>query len=211
LHYAADLLTETLDLKTPPIGPAIKVLDIGTGANCIYPILGSHEYGWSFVGTEVDAGAYASAKTILAKNPRLKTRLELRLQEKPQNILKGVVSAEESYHLTICNPPFHVSESEANAVNEKKWRNLGKSAVANFGGRSHELWCEGGEVAFIGRLIEESRVFPKLALWFTAFVSKEINLGEIYGKLRSAKVKEWRTVEMAQGQKKSRFVAWTFI
>ena len=53
IHFLADLLSQGKDGKSP-IGNKIKVLDIGTGANLIYPILGNSIYGWSFVGSELN-------------------------------------------------------------------------------------------------------------------------------------------------------------
>ncbi|GAB68576.1 hypothetical protein PCYB_134500 [Plasmodium cynomolgi strain B] len=35
-------------------GSQIKVLDIGVGSNCIYPLLGNCIYNWSFVGVDVN-------------------------------------------------------------------------------------------------------------------------------------------------------------
>ena len=48
VHYLADLMNNS------EITNNISVLDIGTGANCIYPLLGNAEYNWSFVGTDID-------------------------------------------------------------------------------------------------------------------------------------------------------------
>lgn len=42
IHYLADLLEEEEPLLK---GKNIKVLDIGIGANCVYPIIGHQEYG----------------------------------------------------------------------------------------------------------------------------------------------------------------------
>ena len=210
IHYAADLLAELND-GVVPTGPDVRVLDIGVGANCVYPIIGSQEYDWSFVGAEIDPGAFSVATKIVDANPHLKARIELRFQKNSKQIFKGIVEEGETFALSICNPPFHGSEAEANEVSRRKWRNLGKAAVANFGGRNHELWCEGGEVAFIKQMIEESISTPKACLWFSSFVSKETSLNEIYDALRAARVGKWKTIEMAQGQKKSRFVAWTFM
>jgi 23S rRNA (adenine1618-N6)-methyltransferase len=210
IHYAADLLAE-LNGGEVPTGPDVRVLDIGVGANCVYPIIGSQEYDWSFVGAEIDESALAVANKIIDANPHLQARIKLRLQKNPKFIFKGMIEPGETFALSICNPPFHASEFEANEVSARKWRNLGKAAVANFGGRNHELWCEGGEVAFVKQMIEESSSMPRVCLWYTSFVSKETSLNEIYDTLRLAKVGEWRTIEMAQGQKKSRFVAWTFM
>lgn len=209
IHSLADLLGDENGGKIPT-GNKIRVLDIGVGANCIYPILGHSEYGWSFVGADLDPGAIASAKKILDANPKLKNGIELRLQAK-NGIFKNIIEPNERFDLTLCNPPFHASADEAQLVNERKWRNLGKASVANFGGQSNELWCEGGEVAFVSQMINESRLFSKNCLYFSSFVSKSESLSPLYDLLRKIKVEKWLTIEMAQGQKKSRFVTWTFL
>jgi len=210
LHYAADLLADQYGGKIPT-GEAIRILDIGVGANCIYPIIGVAEYGWSFVGSDIDSGALRSAQKILDHNPQLKKNVELRFQKNSAHIFKGMVKPQEHFHLTICNPPFHESKQAAEEVNARKWRNLGKAAVANFGGQNNELWCEGGEVAFISKMVLESREMPGSALWYSSFVSKEASLGPLYGVLRQVRASIWKTVEMSQGQKKGRFIAWSFV
>ena len=53
IHHIADVLSDQMKQKIPR-GPKIKCLDIGVGANCIYPILGTQEYGWSFIGADID-------------------------------------------------------------------------------------------------------------------------------------------------------------
>lgn len=65
----------------------------------------------------------------------------------------GIIHKNEQYDATLCNPPFHDSAAAARAGSERKRRNLGlnKDDALNFGGQQQELWCEGGEVAFIKR------------------------------------------------------------
>src|SRR5690606_24715537 len=70
IHYIADLLADN-NKGIVPTGSEIKCLDIGVGANCIYPIIGVKEYGWSFIGADIDALAIKSAKKIIASNPSL--------------------------------------------------------------------------------------------------------------------------------------------
>jgi 23S rRNA (adenine1618-N6)-methyltransferase len=82
--------------------------------------------------------------------------------------------------------------------------------VLNFGGQSAELWCEGGEARFVTQLIAESANFQHKVLWFSTLVSKASNLPAIETALKKAGVLESQVVEMSQGQKQSRFVAWTF-
>lgn len=202
IHYLHDLLSN--DNK-------VRVLDVGVGANCIYPLLGFSEYKWDFVGSDINPKALAAAQNILEMNPKLKNHIELRLQKDPQFIFKGIIQAEEQFTFTMCNPPFHSSLEEATAGTERKWKNLGKKTkVLNFGGLGAELWTEGGEKSFIKKMIEESVLYSKNVRWFTTLVSKEDNLPLIYKVLKNVKAREVRTLDMTQGQKKSRVVAWNF-
>ena len=214
VHYVADLLSE-INQGVIPTGKNIKGLDIGVGANCIYPIIGHQEYGWSFIGSDIDPLAVKAAKNIVAANLPLSDAITLKHQQQRNHIFKGVVKPGEQFDFSICNPPFHASAAEAAAGSTKKVRNLGKQkskeAVLNFGGQHTELWCEGGEVSFIRKMIDESTDLADQCLWFTSLVSKSSNLPFIYRALERVKPFEVRTVEMAQGQKISRFVAWTFL
>jgi 23S rRNA (adenine1618-N6)-methyltransferase len=214
IHYLADLLAES-NYGHMPNGKLVKGLDIGIGANCIYPIIGHQEYGWNFTGSDIDQGAVKTVKAIVSVNGALTNAITCRLQSNRSDIFKGVVKPGEVFDFTMCNPPFHASAQEAQAGTQRKLQNLGKhkgkTNVLNFGGQHAELWCEGGEVGFIRKMIFESSSLQKQCFWFTTLVSKSSNLGFIYSALRQAKVAEVRTVEMAQGQKQSRFVAWTFL
>lgn len=208
IHYIADLLADT-NRGIIPKGKKISVIDIGVGANCIYPLIGHREYGWSFVGTDIDPLAISIAEGIVAQN-NLAEFIEIRLQKSSANIFKGVLHNDATYDVSMCNPPFHATRAEAQAGTQRKWKNLKVQTKAlNFGGQSNELWCPGGEVAFIKHMIEESAHVN--CKWFTTLVSKASSLVPIYRALEKARPQEIRTVDMGQGQKKSRFVAWTFI
>jgi 23S rRNA (adenine1618-N6)-methyltransferase len=213
LHYAADLLAE--DTGSIPRGTAVRALDIGVGANCIYPLIGTHDYGWSFVGTDIDPGAVDWANRLVATNPGLGNKVECRFQATPDAIFKNVVKPGEQFALSLCNPPFHASPAEAAAGTLRKLKNLGggipTKAVLNFGGQSNELWCQGGEAAFIRRMIVESASRPQLCGWFTTLVSKRGSLPVIERELARARVAGSRTIVMFAGQKQSRIVAWTFL
>jgi len=208
IHYIADLLSIS-NGGVIPLGKDIRVLDIGVGANCIYPLIGHREYGWSFVATDIDPLAISVAEGIVKQNG-LTAAIEIRLQNSSLHIFKGVLKDISAFDISMCNPPFHASKNEAKMGTQRKWKNLGiKTAGLNFGGQSHELWCVGGEIAFISRMIEESvHVNCK---WFTTLVSKANSLPSIYNALKKAKALDVRTINMGQGQKKSRIVAWTFI
>lgn len=215
LHYLADLLAEC-NGGVIPRGKAVQVLDIGVGANCVYPLLGHAVYGWQFVGADIDAAALANAQRILDEN-KLGRAITLRLQESSSMSFSGVVKADEWFDLSMCNPPFHASQEEAIAGAQRKWRNLGKAEAAdkkptlNFGGQGAELHCEGGEEAFVSRMVADSARHPDRCLWFTTLISKEASLPGVYRALKNAAALDVRTINMAQGQKQSRIVAWTFL
>ncbi len=214
MHYAADLLGEMNDGNIPT-GEKIKCLDIGVGANCVYPLIGNKEYGWNFIGTEIDAVAFDSANKIIELNPRLKGKIEIRLQNNPKDILYGVLKKDERIDLSICNPPFHASIEEAQAGTLRKLSNLkGKKvteASLNFGGQNNELWCKGGEIGFVRDMIRQSKQFSESVFWFTTLISKQSNLNSVYQELEKANAYDVKTIPMAQGNKNNRIVAWTFL
>ena len=146
IHYLADLLQEGNNMgETKPC----RCLDIGVGANCIYPIIGHTEYGWTFVGSDIDPVSIENARKIVTCNPVLAHKIELRLQKDSRKILDGIIATEDFFDVTLCNPPFHSSKEAAEEGNLRKLSSLkGKKITKtklNFGGTSNELWCEGGE------------------------------------------------------------------
>jgi 23S rRNA (adenine1618-N6)-methyltransferase len=214
IHHIADLLASCNDEKVPR-GKTIKGLDVGIGANCIYPIIGVSVYGWKFLGSDIEKVSIQSVQNIINSNEILKENIVVKQQENSSNIFVNIINKDEKYDFTLCNPPFHKSLDEALAGNKRKVQNLTKQkntkSALNFGGKNNELWCEGGEIAFIKNMIKESLKFPKNCLWFTTLVSKKENLPFIYKSLKDIKAVEVKTIEMAHGQKISRIVAWTFL
>ncbi len=201
IHTIADLIGIKPD-------PRVKVLDIGTGANCIYPLIGHAEYQWSFVGSDIDEASVKNARKIVSENKI--SEIEIRHQ-KNKKIFSGIILEGESFTLSMCNPPFHASAEEANAGTERKWKNLGKKIKGlNFGGKSNELWTQGGEKTFVTDMIKESALFKNQCRWFTTLVSKETNLPLYEKTLKSLMPLDVRILPMEQGQKKSRVLAWTF-
>ncbi|NCB13423.1 MAG: 23S rRNA (adenine(1618)-N(6))-methyltransferase RlmF [Erysipelotrichia bacterium] len=214
IHHIADLLAKTNSNKIPK-GKKVRGLDIGVGANCIYPIIGASVYDWSFTGSDIDKTSIQSAQNIIDSNESLKDNINVKLQENKNNIFKGIIASDDKYDFTLCNPPFHKSLEDTLAGNKRKIQNLTKQDNAknalNFGGKNNELWCKGGEVAFIKQMIKESFEFSKNCLWFTTLVSKKENLDFIYDALEDIDVVQYKTIDMAHGQKISRVIAWTFL
>jgi 23S rRNA (adenine1618-N6)-methyltransferase len=214
IHHIADVLGSS-NKGNIPIGQDIKCLDIGVGANCVYPIIGHHEYGWSFIGADIDPTALESAQKITESNSILQGAIELRLQTQPKDIFKGIIKKDERIDVTICNPPFHASLAEAQTGTLRKLSNLKSKrinqATLNFGGQNNELWCAGGEERFIKDMILQSSLFSTSVLWFSTLVSKESTLKSLYEVLKMVKVLDIKTIPMGQGNKVSRVVAWTFL
>ncbi|MDV7338639.1 23S rRNA (adenine(1618)-N(6))-methyltransferase RlmF [Terasakiella sp. A23] len=208
IHYLADLLAED-NTGGIPIGREVRVLDIGTGANLIYPLIGHAEYGWHFSGTDIDVQAIQNAKAICKRN---KLNINIRHQTNRKQLFNGIIGPKDRFQLTMCNPPFHASAAAAQKGTQRKWKNLGKgpSKKLNFGGQKAELWCPGGEMKFIARMIEESVSFKDQVGWFTSLVSKKENLKPLERLVKKSGAREFKIVDMAQGQKVSRFIAWTF-
>lgn len=204
IHYLADLLG-TVGYK--------NILDIGTGANCIYPIIGVCEYGWDFTATDVHPMALKTARAIVQFNPQLTKRVLLKEQPNTDHIFKNVVTKEDYFDATICNPPFFSSKEEADLANKRKVKKLTgtrpSQAQYNFGGKQNELWYPGGEKAFISQMIHESLVFKNQVGWFTTLVSKESSLKPLAALLQ-AKQAEHQIIAMGQGNKKSRILAWRY-
>lgn len=213
IHYIADVLAENNN-GIIPTRNNVRILDIGVGANCIYPIIGHQEYGWTFVGTEVDKPAKLTAENIINHNPELKESITIRLQQSKRNIFKGIIQPEERFEITICNPPFHNSKDEATKGTNRKLKNLGKTVegkpILNFSGQNNELWCEGGELAFITNMIYESVHFKSQCQWFSSLVSKKENLKPLYTILKKVNATAVKTIEMEQGNKVSRILVWRF-
>ncbi|WP_320046681.1 23S rRNA (adenine(1618)-N(6))-methyltransferase RlmF [uncultured Ilyobacter sp.] len=207
VHYIAELLGGKKK--------GVKVLDIGTGANCIYPIIGSQSYNWDFVASEIDPKSIENAKKIVDSNKVLKNKITLKLQKNRENIFEGIIEKNDKFDLTMCNPPFHASLEDALKANKRKVNNLNKENKKvkkglNFGGQKAELWCPGGERLFLKKMAEESLRFSSQITWFTSLISNKDNIKPTQKLLYKLGAKDIKILEMSQGQKISRILAWTF-
>ena len=111
IHHLADLLADSNN-GVIPRGRTVKALDVGMGANCVYPIIGNREYGWRFVGSDINPIAVNTANAIVMSNACLNGEIECRLQTQPQDTFTGIWRDNERFDVTLCNPPFHRSEAQ---------------------------------------------------------------------------------------------------
>ncbi|UMB59518.1 23S rRNA (adenine(1618)-N(6))-methyltransferase RlmF [Lutibacter sp. A80] len=207
IHYLADLL------KSSGITNNISVLDIGTGANCIYPLLGNAEYQWNFLGTDIDKKSIDRAEKIIKKN-KLSNAIKLIQQKDASQIFKGILTKDTKLSATICNPPFYKSQEEAMQANARKLEGLGNTDSVesrNFSGKQQELWYKGGEKAFIHTYAYESAQFKTNCFWYTTLVSKKQNAESLVPSLKKMGATKIKTIPMHQGNKVTRIVAWTFL
>ena len=200
IHHLADLVENETN---------VKILDIGTGASCVYPLLGVAEYKWKFVATDIDLDSLDYAQDIIDDN-NFDEFIELRQQFKEENILKGIIEENDSFTVTMCNPPFYKSAEEAQGANRRKTRNLGNNAVRNFAGNNNELWYVGGEKAFLHTYLYESSQYPTESKWFTSLVSKKENVESLQKSGKKLGVREFKIIPMTQGNKVTRIVCWRF-
>lgn len=207
IHHLNDLL------KSSGIEENSSILDIGTGASCIYPLLGNAEYGWQFVGTDIDKKSLDRANKILKKN-NLTKFIELKLQANSAQILKGILDEKDRFSAAMCNPPFYKSQQEAMEANARKLEGLGDRnnyKTRNFSGKQQELWYKGGEKAFVHTYLYESSMFKTQCFWYTTLVSKKENVQSMYDSLTKLGATKIKTIPMHQGNKVTRIVAWTFL
>jgi len=215
LHHAADILGSFSSRF--PTGSQVKCLDIGVGANCIYPIIGRKVYKWSFIGSDINEHSLKAAQKIVSKNVLLKEQVSLRQQKDPSKIIEGILQPDEYIDLVICNPPFFESAKAARQASLKKAQGLTKSKPTslktsrNFRGQHNELWCPGGELTFVRKLIQESQTTATSCFLYSSLISKTKNLEKLQIELDRAEVKYSTAIQLALGNKKSHILAWSFL
>ncbi len=211
LHYLADLLKENDEI---PKGENVRILDIGCGANCIYPILGAAEYDWNFVASDTDQESVRIANDIVASNPSLKGKIECVVQPDSTVFFENIIKENDQFYATMCNPPFHSTAEDARKSSARKVSNLTRKytekATLNFSGNTAELVYPGGEYNFINSMIYDSKAYAKNVRWFTSLVSKGENLFGLYTQLGKVEVAEHKVIEMGTGNKVTRILAWRF-
>ena len=205
IHHLADLL------KNSNITKDVKIIDVGVGANCIYPLLGNAVYNWQFLATDIDKKSIDRAEKIVKKND-LSENIQFKQQKDATQIFQGILNEKDKFSATMCNPPFYRSQEEAMQANARKLEGLGNEAKArNFSGKQQELWYKGGEKAFIHTYLYESSMFKTQCFWYTTLVSKKENVQSMYDSLNKLGATEIKTIPMHQGNKVTRVVAWTFL
>eukprot|EP01130_Rhizamoeba_saxonica_P000092 TRINITY_DN1010_c1_g1_i2.p1 TRINITY_DN1010_c1_g1~~TRINITY_DN1010_c1_g1_i2.p1 ORF type:complete len:303 (-),score=60.17 TRINITY_DN1010_c1_g1_i2:547-1455(-) len=197
LNYGCSFKKRKLD-QNKKNQPAITGIDIGTGASCIYPLLGVRLSGWSFLATDIDASSIDYARENIARN-NWEDHIKLRLVENREQILLGVIEEDDQYDFSMCNPPFfeHVEDKE---VNPKR----------NCTATDSELATEGGELAFITKMIDDSLVLKDRVHWYTSLIGRKVTMKLLVKKLHSVGITNIRTTTFTQGYTSRWAIAWSF-
>lgn len=218
-------LAEFLHSKVRDKGQPVHALDIGTGANCIYPIIGHQCYQWHFTATDIQLPSVNNAQKICDKN-QLSHAITVKHQTDARYIFKNIITPDARFDITLCNPPFHASLADAMAANANKKSKLAKNKqkrqsylqqqtsstkeALNFGGQQSELWCKGGEITFLKQYIQESKEFGHQVDWFSSLVSKAENLFPLTKKLKQLSARHISEINMRHGQKVTRVLVWSW-
>lgn len=214
IHHLADVLLNS-NFGKLPIGEKITCVDIGCGSNLIYPIIGTAEYNWNFIASDIEEKSITNAKHIVLQNTRLKQRVKILHQPNSKDFFYSIIDKSEKFDISMCNPPFYASQEEAKQASQRKIKNLtgkkSKQPILNFSGQSNELWTDGGELRFITNMMKQSKKFAENCYWFSTLVSKQAHLNQLKNTLKSLKSTEIKEIEMGQGNKTSRILVWTFL
>lgn len=204
IHWVEDLIGhQDSDKSTLRRG-----IDIGTGASCIYPLLGSTLNGWYFLATEVDDMCFNYAKKNVEQNNLSDL---IKVVKVPQKTLLMDALKEESeivYDFCMCNPPFFANQLEAKGVNSRNPRRPPPSSV-NTGGVT-EIMAEGGELEFVKRIIHDSLQLKKRLRWYSCMLGKKCSLAPLKKELRIQGVPKVTYTEFCQGRTMRWALAWSF-
>ncbi|KAI1491297.1 hypothetical protein F5X96DRAFT_486255 [Biscogniauxia mediterranea] len=184
----------------------VKGLDIGTGASLIYPLLGCAQRPWSFIATDVDPKSLSYAR----KNAELNS-YQTRIRIVDRGITDLLVPldelGEDTIDFVMVNPPFYACEVELQDLARQKLRPPNSACT----GAPVEMVCEGGEVGFVKRIIDESLVLRERVQWYTSMLGKQSSLDALVDTLKKNGITNYAVAAFIQGNRTRRWaVGWSF-
>lgn len=207
--WLKDLIDSTSPSYSPAYEPARRVtgLDIGTGASLVYPLLGcAQRPAWSFFATDVDAKSLAFARRNIELN-----NLQSRVRVVGRGVDAPLVPLDElgveAIDFVMVNPPFYTSESELLDLARQKSRPPNSACT----GAPIEMVCEGGEIGFVERIIDESLQLRTRVQWYTSMLGKQSSLDVLIGVLMGHGIDNYAVTAFVQGNKTRRWaLGWSF-
>jgi 23S rRNA A1618 N6-methylase RlmF len=190
----------------------VCVADIGTGASAIFPLMGARRFGWSFVALDSNEDALSHARANVERNG-LQQLIAVQHVAGDSSIIDAINAHPNITH-TMCNPPFFsASSSSAWRQRAPAARAGGRGAMSACAAVEPELFTQGGEVAFMRKIIEESAASPcsRRVKWFTCMVGIKADLAALKSACYSAGATQLRCTTFYQGQTLRWGLAWTFL
>ncbi|KAK0407303.1 hypothetical protein QR680_019126 [Steinernema hermaphroditum] len=193
-------------------------IDVGTGCSCIYPLMGAAKFRWKFVATEIDETSIKMAKSNVEKNGQTENITVMCPRE--STILTEAVNAAlcEGFTFSMCNPPFYDFEESSRKYSMDE-NNACENTVTEGGrpaprsatvARLNELATEGGEVAFVLRMIEESMELRTRIRLFTSMVGIKASVQKIERVLKTIGDVRYVVSTLDQGRTQRFVLAWTY-
>ncbi|ETN82298.1 hypothetical protein NECAME_02035 [Necator americanus] len=218
--FVEDLL-ELNHIKKDIVG-----IDIGTGASCVYALLGARWAGWRFVATEADKTAAMAAFNNVARNGLSQLVKVVHVSEHSSSLIKDLARqfSDLQFSFCMCNPPFFQScetdkrfsvdttsgslLNECTTDSEEAERAPPRSATL---ARRGELEVEGGEVAFVGRLIDDSVLLQTQVSIYTTMLGKKSSITALSRRLSRIDGVRFTVSTLSQGRTQRWVLAWTFL
>ncbi len=187
----------------------IKGIDIGTGPSCIYPLLGTSLHkDWSFVATDIDSNSISVARQNVSHN-NLSDRITLVHNTDPSSILKPIFDQTDDtsvFAFCMTNPPFYDGQEDLDKCRALK----GNAAPDSPEYTASEYFFQGGELAFIKIMVEESQIYKYRCIWYTSTVAKKSNLKLLQKHIKAQPdVKTIHWTRFIQGNISRWMIAWS--
>ncbi|XP_014255372.1 U6 small nuclear RNA (adenine-(43)-N(6))-methyltransferase [Cimex lectularius] len=184
-------------------------IDIGTGACCIYPLVAAKRFSWNMIGTEVDENNFKCAKENVERNG-LQDKIRV-LSVKQGTFLCGVVKEEEVYDFCMCNPPFY-DETNPNDNCKSKRRSEERPGPRNAqSGVNVELTTQGGEIAFVQNIIDDSLKLKDQIRVYTTMLGHKSSLAPLKLYIKKNCEAKISSTMFCQGRTTRWGLAWTFL
>ncbi|KAH7071859.1 hypothetical protein BKA63DRAFT_417755 [Paraphoma chrysanthemicola] len=184
-------------------------LDIGTGASAIYTMLCLESRpSWTMCATDVDKKSFESAARNLALNNFI-TRTKLFQSTELNALIPLQALGVDRLDFTICNPPFFTNASDMNDSLKGEGKSWKPNAVCT--GAEVEMICEGGDLGFVTKIVNESLVLKEKVQWYTSMLGKLDSAKSIIVLLKKHGVTNWAVGVIDTGSSTKRWVvAWSF-
>ena len=124
-----------------------------------------------------------------------------------QSSRKELPYSSASIDFTMCNPPFYTSTADLLLSAAAKSRPPHSACT----GADVEMVTAGGEIAFVSRMIDESKILGERCQWYTSMLGKYTSVETIVERLVTAGIHNWAVKDLIQGNKTRRWsVAWSW-